>query len=103
MAHTTRYGNTYTDEEWKEVQENFKQEQVKDEAILIKIDGMEKYLRRQLKEEKLNQKQINIVAGLFVNHSWEEANIQCTSQERQAKLEDLWKRWNIATDNLYNK
>jgi hypothetical protein len=26
MAHTTKYGNTYSDQEWKEVQEMYRQE-----------------------------------------------------------------------------
>lgn len=41
MAHTTRYGNTYTDQEWKEVQDAYREEgeaasrwfQVKEESI----------------------------------------------------------------------
>lgn len=102
MAHTTRYGNTYTDKEWAEMQDYFKAEKAKDDTINTKLSGLEKFLRRQLKEEGLNKKQEDVVVRLFRHGNYKEANIQFSSPERQDKLNNLWKRWNVAMDTLYN-
>ncbi len=101
--HVTKYGNTYTDQEWTEMQAYFKQEKANDDVISAKMAGLEKYLRHQLKEEGLSPKQSDTIVRLFRHSSWEKANIQFTSQERQAKLDNLWQRWGIAMDKVYNE
>lgn len=102
MSHTTRYGNTYTDEEWTEMQEYFKEQKSEENKETAKLDGITKYLKRQLKNEGLDRKQIKVVANLFRHFTYDEANIQWTSQDRKDKIDNLWQRWNIATENLYN-
>lgn len=103
MSHTTKYGNTYTDEEWAETQKYFKQEKANDDIISAKMNGLEKYLRRQLKEEGLDQKQSDIVVRLFRYGNYVEANIQFTSQKRQTKLDNLWQRWDVAITKVYSE
>lgn len=103
MTHTTKYGNTYTDKEWAEMQAYFKQEKENDQAIGAKIAGLENYLKRVLREEGLDARQIQVVVSLFKRFDWEEANIKFTSQSRQAKLNDLWLRWNAAMDKVYDE
>ena len=103
MPHTTKYGNTYTDQEWREMQEYFAQERANDKAISSKINGMGKYLRRQLAEEGLNSQQIDTVVRLFRYGEYGDANIQFTSKSRQEKLDDLWDRWNVAMGKVYNE
>lgn len=89
MTHTTKYGNTYTDQEWAEMQAYFREEKANDEAISAKMLGLEKFLRRQLREEGLDQKQEDTVARLFRYGNYEEANTQFTSKGRQATLQPL--------------
>jgi hypothetical protein len=102
MAHTTKYGNRYTDKEWAEMQAYFKAEKEKDDMISAKMNGLEKYLRRQLKEEGLSKRQEDTVTRLFRYGDYEEANIQFSSERRKAKLDGLWSRWNIAMSKLYD-
>lgn len=103
MSHTTKWGNTYTDQEWQEMQEYFAQEKINDDIISAKMTGLEKYLRRQLKREGLDQKQSDTVVRLFRYGNYKEANIQFTGQKRQDKLDDLWQRWGVAMDKVYNE
>lgn len=103
MAHTTRYGNRYTDEEWAETQAYFKQEKLNDDAISAKIIGVEKFLRRMLSEEGLNDEQAQTVVGLFRNDNYETANIQWTKESRKATIDNLWSRWNEAMSKIYNE
>lgn len=103
MSHTTKYGNTYTDEEWQEMQEYFAQEKANDDIISAKMTGLEKYLRRQLIQEGLTKQQINTVVRLFRYGNYKEANIQFTSQSRQDKLDNLWERWGVAMGKVYNE
>ncbi len=100
MTHTTAYGNTYSDEDWKEIKAGYAEEAARDKLVTDVIDKMENYLRRQLKEEGLNQSQINQVVSLFANDRFENANIKFTSVSRQTKVNNLWARWNIAMNKL---
>lgn len=43
MSHTTRYGNTYTNQEWKEVQEMYRQEE---DAAVAYINTLEDSLTK---------------------------------------------------------
>ena len=100
QGHITKYGNYYTSEEWTETQAEFARQAAEEKKITDKIEGMEKYLRRQLKEEGLNQSQVNQVVSLFVNDRFADANIKFTSVSRQTKISDLWSRWNTAMNKL---
>lgn len=100
MAHTTAYGNTYSDEVWKEIKAGYAEEAARDKLVTEVIDKMENYLRRQLKEEGLNQSQANQVVGLFVNDRFTDADIKFTSTSRQEKINNLWERWNTAMNKL---
>lgn len=104
MSHITKYGNTYTDEEWTEMQDYFKQEKANDDIISAKMAGLEKYLRRQLKEDigLTTKKQINTVVRLFRYDDYKEANIKFTSPERKAKLDNLQQRWDVAMSKVYS-
>ncbi|MCK5611481.1 hypothetical protein KAR91_56950 [Candidatus Pacearchaeota archaeon] len=105
MSHTTKYGNTYTDKEWTEMQDYYAQEKDNDDVISKKMLGLEKYLRRQLRENVgiTTKQQANTVVRLFRYGEWEEANIQFSSQERQDKLNNLWQRWSTAMDKVSNE
>lgn len=103
MAHTTRYGNTYTDQEWTDMQAYYKQEKANDAAISAKIAGLEKYLYRMLSDEGLNSEQIQTVVNLFRNEGYETANIQWTKASRKATIDNLWKRWNTAMSKVYKE
>lgn len=100
MAHTTAYGNTYSDEDWEDIKAGYAEEATRDKLVTDVIDKMENYLRRQLKEEGLNQNQTNQVVRLFVNDQFTDTNIRFTSASRQEKINNLWERWNVAMSNL---
>jgi hypothetical protein len=103
MTHTTKYGNTYTDQEWAEMKAYFKQQKANDDAIGAKIRGLEKFLRRMLVKEGLNGDQVQVVVNLFKNESYEEANIQWTSQGRKTIIDDLYSRWDKAMARLFEE
>jgi hypothetical protein len=96
MAHTTKYGNRYSTKEWADIQTNFAQEEKETEDFFAKLEGMEKYLRRQLSEMGLSQNQINTLTSLFRDGSFWNANIKFSSEDREIKVNDLWNRWNTA-------
>lgn len=100
MTHTTAYGNTYSDEDWKEIKAGYAEEAARDKLVTDVIGKMKNYLRRQLKEEGLNQDQVNQVVSLFANDRFVNSNIKFTSAKRQAKINDLWTRWNTAMNKL---
>ena len=100
MSHTTQYGNTYTDEDWKEMKEEYARVDAEEKVITDKIDKMVNYLVRQLSELELNQNQVRQVVRLFKNDEFAEANIQFSSPERQQKITGLWNRWNTAMNKL---
>ncbi len=100
MSHTTAYGNTYSDEDWKEIKARYAEEAARDKLVTDVIDKMENYLRRQLKEEGLNQGQINQVVSLFVNDRFGDTDIKFTSTSRQEKINNLRSRWKVAMNKL---
>lgn len=103
MSHTTRHGNKYSDQEWADMQAYFKAEEVREEKVSAKKAGLTKHLRSQLKGEGLNQKQADYVVRLFRYGNWIEANVQFSSEGRKIKLNDLWRRWDVAMDKLYKE
>ncbi len=105
MAHTTKYGNAYTDQEWAEMQAYFKAEKANDDKISTTMSGLEKYLRRQLREEGLGEKAENYVVRLFRYGDYPEAkvNLQFSSESRKTKLDDLWRRWDVAMSKVYSE
>ncbi len=50
MAHTTKYGNTYSDREWKEMQENFDREVEEARDYSSKRDGIIGHAARMLED-----------------------------------------------------
>jgi hypothetical protein len=85
------------------LQDYFKKEKDNDDAIGAKIQGMEKYLRRMLAKEGLNDKQVQVVVSLFKNDGYETANIQWTKASRKVAIDNLWQRWNDAMAKLYKE
>jgi hypothetical protein len=100
MAHITKYGNTYTDQEWAEMQAGFKAQEEADNAIEAKIDGMIKYLIRQCIKFGFSEEQAQTIARLFRTAEYLEAEIQFSSPERQAFVEDMWARFDKAMSKL---
>jgi hypothetical protein len=98
--HTTKYGNTYTDEVWKEMQAGYKAEEERDNQIQAKIDGMIKYLKRQCKEFGLSESQASTIAYLFETGNFIEANIKFSSKKNEDFVNDLWQRWNAAMNKI---
>ena len=100
MGHITRYGNYYTDQEWRETQEEFARVAAEEKKITDQISGMENYLARQLNELGLDQNQVRQVVRLFKYGEFGEANVKFSSPERQKKIASLWTSWNTAMNKL---
>ena len=104
MAHITRYGNRYSDQEWKEVQEIFAEERKETEDWFATLDKMGNYLARQLRENGLSEKAVTNLVYSFKNFTFEEqlhdGKFQFSSQERENFIMDLWERWNKKMDEV---
>ena len=96
MAHTTRYGNTYSNQEWSKMQAGFKVQENKDNEIETKIDGMINYLVRQCVEFGFSEGQANTIANLFRTGQFLDANIQFSSEENQVFVQDMYARFDKA-------
>lgn len=95
MAHTTKHGTVYSNEDWKEMQENFADEADENEAFEAKLNGMETYLRKQLQEMGISKQGISALTRAFKNGTFDEADYQFTNG-RGEKVTALWTRWNKA-------
>lgn len=100
MAHTTKFGNTYSNREWSQMQTGFKAQQNKDNEIETKIDKMINYLVRQCKEFGFSEDQAQAIANLFRTGQFLDANIQFSSEANQIFVEDMYKRFDNAMSNL---
>ncbi len=100
MAHTTKFGNTYSNQEWSEMQTGFKAEENKDSEIEAKIDKMINYLVRQCKEFGFSEGQAQTIADLFRTGQFLDANIQFSSKKNQVFVEDMYSRFDKAMSNL---
>lgn len=100
MAHTTKYGNKYSNQEWQEMQAGFKAQDEADDAIEAKVDGMIKYLVRQCVEFSFSDEQAQTIARLFRTAKFLEANVQFSSPERQTFVENMWTRFDNAMSKL---
>lgn len=91
MSHTTKYGNTYTDQEWKTVQKMYKQEG--DEAASY-FDILHKSIA---KAAKILHNQFSDVPEsswrMALNNEYEmnAKEIQFTSEEKQQRFNDASK------------
>ena len=81
MEHTTRYGNTYSNREWSEMQAGFKAQENKDNEIEAKIDKMINYLVRQCVEFGFSEGQAQTIANLFRTGQFLDANIKFSSEK----------------------
>jgi hypothetical protein len=100
MTHTTKHGNTYTDQEWSDMQAGFKAQDEADDAIETKIDGMIRHLVSQCVKFGFSEGQAQTVAQLFRTAEYLEANIQFSSKKNWAFVEDMWVRFDKAMSKL---
>lgn len=100
MPHTTRHGNTYTDQEWQEMKSQFKAEEKARSEIEARIDGMIKYLVRKCVEFGFNSEQAQKIAHLFRTAEYLEADIQFSSKKNQVFVENMWTRFDKAMSEL---
>ncbi len=86
MAHITRFGNTYSDREWKEMQENFDREAEEARDYLDKRDAMLRHSARMLEDIGVDGNTFGIatrIAGYGLD------GIQFSSQEKQEAVEKI--------------
>ncbi len=100
MAHTTRYGNTYSNQEWLEMQAGFKAQENKDNETEATIDGMVNYLVRQCVEFGFSESQAQTIANLFRTGKFLDANIQFSSEANQIFVEDMYARFDKAMSRI---
>ncbi len=96
MAHTTKFGNTYSNQEWSEMKAGFKAQESKDNEIEAKIDKMINYLVRQCVEFGFGESQAQMIAGLFRSGKFLDANIQFSSEANQIFVQDMYARFDKA-------
>jgi hypothetical protein len=86
MAHTTRYGNTYSDEEWKEVQEMYQQEgEEADRFFELKGELIAKaagFLNRQFSDVPVN----TFKAALNQSFEMDAKEVKFSSQEKAERF-----------------
>lgn len=97
MAHTTRYGNTYSDEEWKEVQESYQQESEEaDRFFELKGELIAKaatLLNRQFSDVPVNT--FKTALGQSFEHPMDVKEIKFSSHEKAEKFAAA-EKWIIA-------
>lgn len=86
MTHTTKYGNTYSDREWKEMQENFDREVEEARDYLDKRDAILRHAAQMLKDIEVSKNSYGIACRI-ADHGTE--GIQFSSIEKQESVEKI--------------
>jgi len=94
MAHTTRWGNEYSEEEWKAEQAMYQAKEASAEAYVSQMEAM-----YQSATERLEALGITSNARGVIEHIWENGveKITFTSPERKAGVEKI-NSWMIARE-----
>ena len=86
MTHTTKYGNTYSDREWKEMQENFDREVEEARDYLNKRDAILRHAAQMLEDAGASKNSFGI-ATRIADYGTE--GIQFSSIEKQESVEKI--------------
>jgi hypothetical protein len=88
MSHTTRYGNTYTDREWKEVQEGYRREGQKAEEYFVIRDKSIEKAAEVLHNEFPGTPQASWQAAIFEQYRFdrEPREIKFTSPQKATRF-----------------